>query len=304
MESASLLKQTPEQLAETKRKSLVEEKGKDLSAAQNKLSEGLAVIKSNSEAVRKLYGVDENGNVDMTNTNSLAFKIQSSLDNFKREKTKLLADQESSMLNQVSGVMRQNLASRGVDARNVSPELLNSLSGELGIKAFDGIAKLRESTVNSILGEEQNTLAKISELREKGLTSANDAKIASETLRTTVEETIRSINKQFVNDVIGVAEKETERKETKGADLVNAVTKFGTSLGLSGTGLASINSYLSKFTNPTLAINSMLSDLTNKNSELYKAVGAVEAAKLASAKAEYELKLLAQQANVLRAGKT
>jgi hypothetical protein len=90
-ETNDLLKQSEAQLAETKRSTLIDEKNKDVSAAQRKLNEGISVIKSNSEAVRKLYGVDAEGNVDMANTNSLAYKIQSNLDNFRSEKNKLLS---------------------------------------------------------------------------------------------------------------------------------------------------------------------------------------------------------------------
>jgi hypothetical protein len=82
---------------------------------------------------------------------------------------------------------------------------------------------------------------------------------------------------------------------------VNSVTKFGTSLGLSGTGLAAVNSYLSKFPDATDAVQSMLKDLSNTSSALYKAVGEVEAEKLKAAQSAYDLKKIAADADLIRA---
>lgn len=111
-----------------------------------------------------------------------------------------------------------------------------------------------------------------------------------------------NIDKQVKSDILGVATTEVERKQTQADNVLNAVTKFGAQLGLSGTGMQAISNYLSAFKNPKDAIAGMLADLKNPNSSLYKEVGKVEAMRIAAASAELALKKLTAEAALTRAG--
>jgi len=91
--------------------------------------------------------------------------------------------------------------------------------------------------------------------------------------------------------LLWVAKWEVARKEAQKWDVVNAVTKFGESLWLSGASIWVLSSYLSWFSSPEIAVKQMVADLNNPNSELLKSVLAEEWKRKLWAEAEMALKL-------------
>ncbi len=298
-----LTSQTAEQLAKTKQDALIAQKDQEIKDAQDKLTKWLAVISANSAALGSLYGIKPDGSIDQSNPNGLAFKLNAQLDNFRTEKNNLLSGQESAQLNQAQWTMRSLLASRWYTSSNVPPEVLIWLSGQVGIDTLSNIGKIRTDTVNAILQEEKNTNAQISAMQEKGVIDANQARTASETLRSQVEDLKNNIDKQFKSDVLGVATAEVARKQTQKESTLNAVTKLGSSLGLQWSQMAAVTSYLSGFSDPNQAVDQMFKDLSNPNSALAKQVWKADAARIAAntnAAMLAQAKLLTQQANLAR----
>ena len=289
--SPETLTKTPEEIAKIEQSQLQAQNLKETAEQTRKLDEWLKIIQQNSDALNTLYGFDKDGAIDMNNKNSLAYNLQDYSNKYRAEKEKIFADFKSSQLNQIQGNMRASLASRWISPDNVSPEVLLSLSGSIGIEWLNNINKAREESVNNILAEEQNTMAKINALKEQGIINKNQARTAEEVLRSQVNDARTAIDRQWRSDLLWVAKWEVARKEAQKWDVVNAVTKFGESLWLSGASIWVLSSYLSWFSSPEIAVKQMVADLNNPNSELLKSVLAEEWKRKLWAEAEMALKL-------------
>jgi len=289
--SEETLKQTPDKLAEIEQDQLHAQNLKDTEENDRKIKEWERIINENSKALNTLYGFNDDGSIDTNNKNSLAYKTQAFFDRYKAEKDKVFAEFKSSQLNQIQGNMRASLASRWISPDNVSPEVLLALSWNIGIAWLDNINKAREASINNILAEEQNTLTKLNALYENNVINKNQAKTAIEVLRSQTKDARNAIDRQWRSDLLWVAKWEVARKEWQKWEVVNAVTKFGEALWLSGTSMEALSTYLSWFTSPTEAIKQMIIDLKNPESNLVKQIGIQEAKRTAAAVAEAQLKL-------------
>lgn len=282
--------QTPEQIAAEKEARLTTLKNADL--AQKNLERTLwtDVLQTNNKVLMRLYWIDDKGNVDTTNKDGLAYKIEQSKLNYETQKNTLLWEYSSARLRKVQSQMRQLLTSRGIDITKIPPEQLIQLSGEVWNVAFNDIFTAKEKTVTDILQNWAQAEDKVNALRERWVISQNDLRIATETLRSKVLWDINTINRQFANDLFGIRDKKNDDIQSRKSAAINAITKFGEQIGLTGNRLWAITSYMNNFSNPTDALLAMTQDLANPNSTIYKTVWAVTAQQMAAAVSAMQLK--------------
>lgn len=280
---------TPEEIYAEKEKELTKMKESDIAAKNLELQKWTDVLKTNNKLLMRLYGIDEKWNVDTTNPNGLAAKIEKSKADYQNTKNQLLSEYSSARLRKVQSQMRQMLSSRGIDITKIPQEQLIQLSWEVWTTAFNDIFTAKEKTVNDILVNWAAAEDKINALREKWLISQNDLRISLETLRSKVLGDINTINKQFANDIFGLKDKTTADIEARKAAAINSITQLWASLWLTGTKLWVLTSYMNNFNNATDALTAMTIDLSNPQSALYKTVGSVEMANLLARQASAAL---------------
>lgn len=286
----STSQQTPEQVAKEKEDRLNILNKADIAQKNLELSKWTNVLQTNNKILMRLYGIDDKGNVDTTNPNGLASRIEQSKLSYETQKNALLWEYSSARLRKVQSQMRQLLTSRGIDITKIPPEQLIQLSWEIGNVAFNDVYTAKEKTVNDILQNWAQAEDKINALREKWVLSQNDLRIATETLRSNVLGDINTINKQFANDLFGIKDKTREDIQSRKSAAINAITQFWAQLGLTGNKLWAITSYMNNFSNPTDAITAMMQDLNTPSSAIYKTVWAITAQQMAAAVSAMKLK--------------
>jgi len=89
--------------------------------------------------------------------------------------------------------------------------------------------------------------------------------------------------------IFGLKDKVTADVEAKKSAAINSISQLWASLGLTGTKLSAITSYMNNFNNANDALTAMMSDLQNPSSAIFKAVGSVETANLIARRAAAQL---------------
>lgn len=272
-----ILNANEESLQAAKYDQLLKMKNKDILNAQREYNKGLKVLKNTNANIRALYGIDDKGNIDPSNTTSLAFTQKVALQDYEKTKKDLLDGYTGTRLNNVKAQMFQMLAQRNVtDVNKVSPELLLQLSGEVGAAAMNDIYQAKEKTVNDIEARKKEVQAKLDQLRENGLIKNNEFAVASETLRASTEKLKQSVEKQFSNDVFTLIDLKSTKAEARGADVMNTIQRFAAQVGITGKGLSALNDYVGRYKNSSDALTAMITDLSNPNSNIYKGIETAE----------------------------
>lgn len=292
-----ILNANEESLQAAKYDQLLRMKNKDISNAETEYNKGLKVLQDTNTNIRALYGIDEKGNIDPNNKTSLAFTQQAALQDYKKVKDDLLSEYTGTRLNNVKAQMFQMLAQRNVtDVNKVSPELLLQLSGEVGAAAMNDIYQAKEKTVNDIEARKKEVQAKLDQLRENGMIKNNEFAVASETLRASTEKLKQSVEKQFSNDVFTLVDLKNTKAEARGTDVMNTLQKFAAQVGITGKGLAALNDYVGRYKNSADALTGMLADLSNPNSNIYRAIETAEQRAAMTAQLQQQQKLELAQA--------
>ena len=268
---------------------------------QSDLDTSTKLLQTNNKKILDLYWIDENWNVDYTKTNSLAVQIENSRKDYEDKKNKSLEWYSSGRLSQVQWQLRQFLAQRWIDVSNIPQEQIIALSWDIWSKAFTDIYNAKEKAINDIETNNQSAIAKINDLRAKWLLAKNEADISIETLKEKTAAEILQLQKDFANTVFWITDTTTTTLENQKAGVLNAVTQLWTTLWLSWSKLASLNKFINSYSSPTLALQAMLVDLNNPNSDLRKNVLTAEQAALAAQTFTNQIALMKAQASMISA---
>ena len=298
---SSLIWKSTEETAKTKIDTASSFKDIETTKKQSDLDASTKLLQTNNKKILDLYWIDENWNVDYTKTNSLAVQIENSRKDYEDKKNKSLEWYSSGRLSQVQWQLRQFLAQRWVDVSNIPQEQIIALSWDIWSKAFTDIYNAKEKAINDIETNNQSAIAKINDLRAKWLLAKNEADISIETLKEKTAAEILQLQKDFANTVFWITDTTTTTLENQKAGVLNAVTQLWTTLWLSWSKLASLNKYINSYSSPTLALQAMLVDLNNPNSDLRKNVLTAEQAALAAQTFTNQIALMKAQASMISA---
>ena len=298
---SNLIWKSVEDKAKTKIDTASSFKDIETTKKQSDLDASIKLLQTNNKKVLDLYWIDENWNVDYTKTNSLAVQIENSRKNYEDKKNKSLEWYSSGRLSQVQWQLRQFLAQRWIDVSNIPQEQIIALSWDIWSKAFTDIYNAKEKAISDIEANNQSAIAKINDLRVKWLLAKNEADISIETLKEKTAAEILQLQKDFANTVFWIADTTTATLENQKAGVLNAVTQLWTTLWLSWSKLASLNKYINSYSSPTLALQAMLVDLNNPNSDLRKNVLTAEQAALAAQTFTNQIALMKAQASMISA---
>ena len=231
----------------------------------------------------------------------MAVQIENSRKDYEDKKNKSLEWYSSGRLSQVQWQLRQFLAQRWIDVSNIPQEQIIALSWDIWSKAFTDIYNAKEKAINDIETNNQSAIAKINDLRVKWLLAKNEADTSIEILKEKTAAEILQIQEDFANTVFWIADTTTATLENQKAGVLNAVTQLWTTLWLSWSKLASLNKYINSYSSPTLALQAMLVDLNNPNSDLRKNVLTAEQAALAAQTFTNQIALMKAQASMISA---
>lgn len=230
--TTDIFSQTQEQLDDTKRKQLDTFKVDDEKMAERDLSSTLGALKTTNERLANLYGINADGSVDENRPNSLAMTAKKSLEDYKKVQNDNADKFESARKSRVVSQIYQKLASRRIDVSKIPQEQLIALSDEVGAQAFSDIYQAKTDTINRIQAKEDVTMNTLNALKEKGTISENDYTNSVAQVKSAFDKTKQTINKNFANDLFGLADKATARKETKSTTNLNFLNALTDKVGL------------------------------------------------------------------------
>lgn len=230
--TTDIFSQTQEQLDDTKRKQLDTFKVDDEKMAERDLSSTLGALKTTNERLANLYGINADGSVDENRPNSLAMTAKKSLEDYKKVQNENADKFESARKSRVVSQIYQKLASRRIDVSKIPQEQLIALSDEVGAQAFSDIYQAKTDTINRIQAKEDITMNTLNALKEKGTISENDYTNSVAQVKSAFDKTKQTINKNFANDLFGLADKATARKETKSTTNLNFLNALTDKVGL------------------------------------------------------------------------
>ena len=277
----SVFNMTADQQLETKWKELERFRNVETSKIDNDYKQFSNVLKTNNQAILWLYWVKPDWTVDFENQNWLAFQIDKRKKDFDELKNKEFSKLKSLKYQSIWWQIRAAAASRWVDLSKVPFEQIVALSDQVWQSKITEVYNAKEKMINDIQTYSDNAENQINLLREKWLVSTNEANKNIETLRQSAEAQKLTINKEYVNSMLWLAEWKLNDTETKKASTLNSITTLWTSLWLSGTSLWLLNSYIWKYKTPQEAYQAIFKDLSNTSSELYKSLKTQEQAAIA-----------------------
>ena len=289
LDATNLLKQKEDDLVKTKWEQITIFKNKDLQNAENEYLKWAALISKNNQNLLDLYWIDANWNIDNTKTNSFAYKIEKSRKEFEDTRNQMLNEYKWTRLAQVQWQIVAGLASRWIDISKIPQEQLLALSWQIGQQAFTDIYNAKEKALSEIDSNNKQAETQIMWLQEKWVISTNEANQSIELLRAKTEANKLAIEKQFANDIFWVVETRKTEKEAEKTQATNTITSIAQTLWLSWSQLTSLNDYLGKYSTSFEALQAMIKDLSNPNSNLRKNVLSNEQAAIAAAKAKADL---------------
>lgn len=277
----SVFNMTADQQLKTKWKELERFRNVETSKIDNDYNSFKNVLKTNNQAILWLYWVKPDWTVDFENQNWLAFQIDKRRKDFDELKNKEFSKLKSLKYQAIWWQIRAAAASRWVDLSKVSFEQLVALSDQVWQSKITEVYNAKEKMINDIQTYSDNAENQINLLREKWLVSTNEANKNIETLRQSADAQKLTVNKEYVNSMLWLAEWKLNDTEAKKASTLNSITTLWTSLWLSGTSLWLLNSYIWKYKTPQEAYQAIFKDLSNTNSELYKSLKTQEQAAIA-----------------------
>ena len=277
----SVFNMTADQQLETKWKELERFRNVETSKIDNDYKQFSNVLKTNNQAILWLYWVKPDWTVDFENQNWLAFQIDKRKKDFDELKNKEFSKLKSLKYQAIWWQIRAAAASRWVDLSKVPFEQIVALSDQVWQSKITEVYNAKEKMINDIQTYSDNAENQINLLREKWLVSTNEANKNIETLRQSAEAQKLTVNKEYVNSMLWLAEWKLNDTEAKKASTLNSITTLWTSLWLSGTSLWLLNSYIWKYKTPQEAYQAIFKDLSNTNSELYKSLKTQEQAVIA-----------------------
>lgn len=276
--TSDIFKQNKDQLLDTRWWELEKFKTDGVNQVWENFTKSSDILKSNNASLLNLYWINTDWTVDTTNKNWLAFQIEQRRKDYEDLQNKEFSKLKSTKYQSILWNIRSQLASRWVDVSKVPPEQLIALSDRVWQAAVTDVYNAKEKVINNIQSYSDNAINQINLLREKWLVSTNEANKQIEALRQTAEWQISTINKEYVNSMLWLAEWKANETEANKTNVLNTITTLWTQLWLSGTSLWVLNSYMWKYNTPQEAYQAILKDLSNTNSQLYKSLKSQEEA--------------------------
>jgi hypothetical protein len=233
--TTDLFSMTQEQLDTEKKKQLETSKQADVTSAQKDYDATIGTLKTNNANLKNLYGINADGSIDESRPNSLAMSVKKDLDSYKKVQNDNAAAFESARKSRVVGQIYAQLASRGIDISKMPPEQVIALSDQVGAQAFSDIYNAKTDAINKISAKEENAMNNLNKLKEAGTLKENEYNTAVTQVEAAFNKTKDTINKNFANDIFGLADKSAARKESKSTTNLNFVNALVKDAGLSTT---------------------------------------------------------------------
>lgn len=192
--------------------------------------------------------------------------------------------------------MYAELARRNIDISKMPPQTIIAMSNQLASKAFKDIYQAKTDTLNRIQTKEDNTLNTINKLRQEGTISENDYVKSTAQVKSAFDKTKQTIDKNFANDLFGLADKATARKEQKSTTNLNFLNALTDKVGIP---VANANKYVAaiikKLPNATPA---QIQKELLSNQAFLKEAQDIQKTKKAAAQQEADIKLATAQAKL------
>lgn len=275
---SSLLDQTKEELEKGQIDALEDIKDDNISTTAENFIKGSDVISQNNKNLQDFYV-------------TMADDLRTFLKTAEKNKRAALAKTKSSRLNQVVGQIRATLARRGVDIGKIAPEQLIAMAGQLWADAMEDINDAITETENSIIELTQNSTNQINALKEKWLIKQGEADASIEQMRQLKEKMISDIRANFVSNAFKISRASVADKDQNKAEVLNTISTFVSQLGISGTAQGIMENFLDAW-DSVEALQNMIQDLNDTESELYKAVADVEKSNQLAAEFKAKIELL------------
>ncbi len=276
--TSDVLWKSKDEITQTKAKTLETFKTDDLNKTWENFTKSSDILKSNNASLLNLYWINADWTINTENKQWLAYQIEQRRKEYEDLQNKEFSKLKSTKYQSILWNIRSQLASRWVDVSKVPPEQLIALSDRIWQAAVTDVYNAKEKVINNIQAYNDNAINQINLLREKWLVSTNEANKQIEALRQAAEWQISTINKEYVNSMLWLAEWKANEAEANKANVLNTITTLWTQLWLSGTSLWVLNSYVWRYNTPQEAYQVILNDLSNTNSQLYKSLKSQEEA--------------------------
>jgi len=202
-----------------------------------------------------------------------------------------LARTKNTELNRVVGQIRATLARRWINIANIAPEQLIAMSGELWARAMEKINQATTQMEKNISALTEHNSEEISKYLEQWLIKQTQADKSIEQMRQLKEKMISDIKDSYIANTFKIAETNNANTLTTKSQTINTVSTFIDQLWIVGTAKKVMNNYINS-ANPTDALHSMITDLNNPSSELYKSVKTAAERQILAAKFQAKIDLL------------
>lgn len=258
-----------------------EKKNSDINMVAKNSIESIKVLTNNNEALQGFYA-------------KMSTDLQDFIKKSEVTKRESLERTKTTELNRVVWQVRANLARRGINIANVSPEQLIAMSWEIWGKALENINEAITKAEDEIIALTEEKTKEINVYVEKGIIKQGEADSSIEQIRQLKEKMIADVNATYITNAFKVAYANIADQDTKNAEVLNTVSKFVQSLWITGKAQGIMEEYINA-TDSVQALQAMIEDLNNEDSRLYKAVADIE--KAAQLAAEFEAKIAVMKAS-------
>lgn len=270
-----LLWKTKEELDEAKITSLTSMRDENIAKTAENFIKWSEIIAWNNEKLQEFY-------------KQMATELKQQIDDNKALRQKALERTKNTELNRVVWQIRATLARRWINIWNIPPEQLIALSWELWVEAMRKIDEATTEMEQSIADFTDKKAAEINKYLEQWLIKQWEADASIEQMRQLKEKMIQDIKSSFIANTFQIAEASISDADKNKAEVLNTISKFVTQLWLSWTAQWVMENYLQAW-DSVEALQNMIADLNDVNSELYKKVA--DAEKAAQLAAEFKAKI-------------
>ena len=224
----------------------------------------------------QVAAMENNRAIAQQYNDSLITENQNALYTFEQEQDKLLKWYEWNRLNQVQWDLRRILLERWVDVSKVTPEQLIALSGTVWVNAFKDVSSAKERATAAIETARQNALAKISQLRSNNVLNQTQYNTAIADINSKTESQKNNLDLKLAELKFGVLTNAAATAKTDAQTVAQNVLATAQALGVTGTQMGLVQSFIKNAKSTPDAIAKLLGELQNPNSPLYVALKSKE----------------------------
>ena len=256
---------------------------------------------ADTDRAEQVAAMENNRAIAQTYNDSLIADNQNALSTFEGEQDKLLKGYESNRLNQVQWDLRRILLERGVDVSKVTPEQLIALSGTVWVNAFKDVSSAKERATASIETARQNALAKVSQLKSNNVLNQTQYNTAIADINSKTESQKNNLDLKLAELKFGVLTNAAATAKTDAQAVAQNVLATAQALGVTGTQMGLVQSFIKNAKSTPEAISRLLAELQNPNSPLYTTLKSNENATSKAAQFNAALKQYEAETDRLKA---